>query len=140
MYETSLAEAVRETLGRPPAVIDDGNVLPNVPEFSLSLALDVVYPDLWRGTDFVGRLDVMWIDDRYQDALNSEEGRLDDYGLANLRAGLRGESWSAMFSIENLTNDLSDQSILRTGPAGNEVYSSYVNRPRTYGLNLTYHF
>ena len=140
LYETPLAEAVREALGRPPAVIDDGNKLPNVPEYSLSLALDVLYPEWWQGLDFVGRVDFMWIDERYQSALNSENSLLSDYSLVNLRAGVQGESWSAIFSIENLTNELSDQSRLQTGPAGNIVFSSYVNRPRTYGLNLTVRF
>ena len=140
LYETALAEAVREALGRPPAVIDDGNKLPNVPEYSLSLALDVLYPGVWPGIDFVGRLDFMWIDERYQSALNSENSLLSEYRLVNLRAGLQTDTWSAIFSIENVANELSDQSRLQTGPAGNIVFSSYVNRPTTYGLNLTYRF
>ncbi len=140
LYETGLAEAVREALGRPPAVIDDGNKLPNVPEYSLSLALDVLYPEVRPGIDFVGRLDFMWIDERYQSALNSENSLLSEYRLVNLRAGLQSETWSAIFSIENVANELSDQSRLQTGPAGNIVFSSYVNRPTTYGVNLTYRF
>ena len=140
LYETDLATIVRETLGLPPNIIDDGNQLPNVPEYSLSLALDAVYPDFWQGMDLIGRLDHVWVDERHQSALNADEFLLDDYSLTNLRAGVASERWSAIFSINNLFNDLSDQARLRTGPAGNHVYSSYVNRPRTYGLNLTYHF
>ena len=140
LYETELAEIVRETLGAPPNIIDDGNQLPNVPEYSLSLALDAVYPDFWQGMDLVGRLDHVWVDERYQSPLNVDESLLEDYSLTNLRAGIASERWSAIFSISNLFNDLSNQSRLRTGPAGNHVYSSYVNQPRTYGLNLTYHF
>ena len=140
LYETELAKTVRETLGFPPNIIDDGNQLPNVPEYSLSLALDAVYPDFWQGMDLIGRLDHVWVDERHQSALNADEFLLDDYSLTNLRAGVASERWSAIFSINNLFNDLSDQARLRTGPAGNHVYSSYVNRPRTYGLNLTYHF
>ena len=140
LYETPLAEAVREALGRPPAVIDDGNKLPNVPEYSLSLAMDFLYPGFRPGIDLVGRVDFMWIDERYQSALNSEDSLLSGYSLINLRAGLQGESWSAIFSIENLADELSDQSRLQTGPAGNIVFSSYINRPRSYGLNLTLRF
>ena len=140
LYETGLATTVREILGFPPNVIEDGNQLPNVPEFSLSLALDVVYPSGWQGIDLVGRLDYLWVDERHQSAVNTDEFLLDDYSLVNLRGGLQGENWSAVFSVENLANELSDQSRLRTGPAGNHVYSSYVNRPRTYDLNLTYRF
>lgn len=140
LYETDLAKTVRETLGFPPNVIDDGNQLPNVPEYSFSLALDVLYPDYWQGLDLIGRIDYVWVDHRHQSALNTPEFLLDDYSLANLRAGVAGERWSAIFSISNLLNDLSDQSRLRTGPAGNHVYSSYINQPRTYGLHLTYHF
>ena len=32
----------------------------------------------------------MWIDERYQSALNSENSLLSDYSLVNLRAGVRG--------------------------------------------------
>ena len=140
VYETDLAKSVREILGFPPNVIEDGNELPNVPQFSLSLALDVVYPSPWQGIDFVGRLDYSWIDERYQSAVNSEESLLDDYSLVNLRGGLAGETFSVVFSVENLANQVSEQSRLRTGPAGNFVYSSYINRPRTYGMNLTVRF
>lgn len=139
-YETDQAATVRELLSFPPNIIEDGNQLPNVPEVSFSLALDVFYPTGWEGIDFAGHLDYQWIDQRYQSAINTEESLLDSYGLANLRTGLRTDRWSAFLYVTNLANALSEQSILRTGPAGQIVFSSYVNRPRTLGLNLTFNF
>ena len=140
LYETDAAEAVREALGVPPAVIEDGNQLPYVPEISVSVGLDATYPDVWQGMDLIGRLDYSWIDERYQSAINNPESILDSYDIANFRVGLVGERFSAVFSITNLFGDLSDQSRIATGPATGRVNSSYVNRPRTYGLNLTYNF
>ncbi|QIB66990.1 TonB-dependent receptor domain-containing protein [Kineobactrum salinum] len=139
VWETPESLVISQLLGNPPNIIEDGNQLPNVPEYSLSLAVDVVYPTALTDIDFTGHLDYQWVDERYQNSVNDPALLLPDYALSNLRLGLQSENWSVVGYVSNLSNEISPQSILRVGPGGS-TRAAYLNRPRTWGLNLTYSF
>jgi outer membrane receptor protein involved in Fe transport len=140
VWETPESRVISELLGRPPNIIEDGNQLPNVPEHSLAVAADLVHPTRWQEVDFTVHADYQWIDERYQDSINSKAALLPDYGLMSMRIGLQTYNWSVVGYVRNLTNEISEQAVLQTGAGDNVSIYAYINQPRTYGLSLTYDF
>jgi len=136
---TPEAAALFAFFGIPLPVIEDGFKLPNVPEYTYSLAADLVVP-VSDGLSFTGRLDYQYQDDRFSAAVNDSDSMLDAYGIANLRAGLKADNWSVTAYVTNLFNEIESQSFFRAGGGGNRVEGAYINRPRTAGINLRYEF
>ncbi|MEM8491477.1 MAG: TonB-dependent receptor [Pseudomonadota bacterium] len=140
IWETPESLTIAELLGRPPNIIRDGNQLPNVPEFSLAIAADYTRASGWREADFSIHADYQWIDERFQDSVNSSAALLPAYGLLNLRVGLQTYRWSLVGYVRNLTNEISSQAVLQVGAADNIDIISYVNQPRSMGLTLGIEF
>nr|WP_277345772.1 TonB-dependent receptor [Pseudomaricurvus alkylphenolicus] len=136
-WETPDAAFIRELLGRPENIVAEGNELPNVPKYAYSLAADVYYPLADRDMALVAHLGYQYTDNRFMEAINDRDAELDGYGLANLRVGLQAGQWAVTAYVSNLTNEIAEQSNLMVG-VGGTTNLSYINRPRTVGINLRY--
>ena len=63
------------------------------------------------------------------------------YNIGDLRLGMRGDSWSVQFFINNLTDE---RAILFDNPFEFDHFfgkgRQTINRPREYGFRVTYNF
>ena len=68
--------------------------------------------------------------------------RLPSYSIANARVGLAAGKWSASLSVDNLTNKTAEISANNTSWQLNlpDLIRYSTNQPRTFGLDLNYHF
>ena len=138
--------------GGPPGFLDvaEGNTAQSIPDFSFSLGADVVYPTGWNNANLVGRVDFNYIDKRFTTAQNFPTTEIGSLELLNLRAGIENERWSLVGYVSNLLNDLELTNVL-AAPNGAVLVNgvldtpiattvTYTNRPRTFGVNLTYRY
>jgi outer membrane receptor protein involved in Fe transport len=68
--------------------------------------------------------------------------RLPSYSIANARVGLFAGKWSASLFVDNLTNKTAEISANNTSWQLNlpDLIRYSTNQPRTFGLDLNYHF
>ena len=111
--------------------IEQGDPLPNVPEWTGIAAID-------QSFDLQGEMEGYWYADyRYVGKSISRNG-LDrpSYSLVTLRAGVRTGSWDVSIFADNLTDEqanLADPNELSDG-----LDLLAVNRPRTIGVDLRF--
>ena len=116
----------------------DGNRLPYVPKYELLTTVLFHYP-VYRNTELFVRTDYRFTGGRYWHEFNTDQQEA--YGVANFRAGLRGESWELMGFVENafdtsyFTNYVPSFRFPFSGSA-----LAVNGTPRFYGLKFAFRF
>lgn len=115
----------------------DDHYLPYAPKNNYFIALDYTRP-VFGKTDVFAHIDYGYTDDYYSNPNNLPGNRIPGRSLTNARLGVKvDDSWDVSVWVKNLADDTSlrQKSVSFLGvPRG--VYNS----PRTYGLELKYHF
>jgi iron complex outermembrane receptor protein len=154
------SEATIEATG-----IRDGNRLPSVPKFQLTVAATYQQP---IGRNYFGYINgtYQFIDSRYTQLADQEPGTgtinmnsfgantiggpltqstftfnplLPSYSLLNMRLGVRHDVWDFSFYVNNVTNELALLALDRE--RGFRARQGFlVNPPRTYGLTARVDF
>ncbi len=128
-----------------------GNQLANAPENLFNASVEYSWPiGSWEAYVYGG---YSWRDESYGDVINGDDptvppaglNRSDAYAIGNLRAGLRNDHWSVQAFVENVGNEYGSSFRFQVGEgfdfltgAGYESISLIT--PRTYGINVSYHF
>jgi iron complex outermembrane receptor protein len=163
IVDSEFTETVTSTSGTTTRVvggIEDGNRLPTVPKFQFSASGSYereITPDLLgflvATYQHVGSRFTQAVD---QDATSvgtftrigigtqpataySFDPKLPAYDLVNLRLGIRADSWEAAAYVNNLFDEKAYLSLDRERGFRARV-ARQVNKPRTFGLNLTTRF
>jgi len=131
--DTEIKESVEGTL------ISQGDELPGARDLSIAHAIEYSYDTAQMGTVFarldhqnVGKADAGFrglADSNPFDALE-EDIQLDSYSVTNFRVGVRRDSWSATFFVDNLSND---DTLVSVSPNGT---SAFQLKPRTFGIDF----
>ena len=117
------------------------NALVNAPEWSVHLGLRYEH-DLPNGGRLTPRLDWTWMDEQFNDAVNSERIRQDPYQLLNLSLAwdLANRRWQLFAALRNAL----DERYLLTGNSAFDTAAAYVEqvwaRPREWQLGVTWNF
>jgi len=125
-----------------------GDSLPNVPEHSASWAFNH-YTEIEGMEAYI----ITNINGNYVSSANSDlnasspdYSEYDGYSITNASIGISGESWDVTLFVDNLFNKkaLTNGRGLRytntmNPQSGRDLYS-FVNRPRTIGVNVKYQF
>ncbi|WP_417459030.1 TonB-dependent receptor [Kordiimonas sp.] len=125
-----------------------GNRPANSPEWSFSTGANGAFP-LKDSLSLIGHVGYSHTGSRFSTVTNVPSSKMEPLDILNLRLGLEGESWSLVFFVSNLTNDVEFVSI--AGSLGLPVLTPSgeldfiptdvaVNRPRTIGLETTFRF
>lgn len=117
----------------------DGDPLPWVPEWSLSLGADYEWPVFGGSTAYVGGR-VAFTDDRTAEFSNRDTDgdirKADSYTTLDLRAGIDTGTWSIEIFGKNVTDELGINDIVAPGLFPNGAVGLGVIRPRTVGIVL----
>ena len=117
------------------------NALVNAPEWTANLGVQHVLR-LGDGGRLTSTLDVGWVDETWNDAVNSVQIRQDPYTEVNgsLAWDLPGDRWQLVAAVRNLL----DETWLVTGNSAFDTAASYVeqvwSRPRQWELVVRYDF
>jgi len=116
-----------------------GTPILNIPKYTESTSLVYTHPISPEYT-FVGRLENSYVGPSTDTSFGYTH--LAPYDLVSIRAGIESEDWSARFFINNLTNKVAELSTNTTSfswivPSVTRVAT---NQPRTFGVDLSYHF
>jgi outer membrane receptor protein involved in Fe transport len=128
--------------------------LPLTPKFKSSAWLDFAEESSWfGGTERFARLQVSYTGERVNilnpaDPADSPNPQfsLDAYTIADLSAGVRGDTWQVTLFLNNLTDERAvytiDSSLFEWGMANvaegrPHVQRLYTNRPREFGVRFT---
>jgi len=117
----------------------DGDPLPWVPEWSLSLGADYEWSVFGDATAYVGGR-VAFTDDRTADFSNRDTNgdirEADSYTTLDLRAGIDTGKWSIEIFGKNVTDELGINDIVAPGSYPNGAVGLGVIRPRTIGVSV----
>ena len=144
-FSGSIQDA-RLTTSAPPAQLTAnpslgvaGDELPEVARFQYALGLNYTAPlpvaGDWKGTlaadiNYRGEENAYFARNPYNVVLNA-------YTLANLRAGVSNDLWSATVFVRNLTNERAQVSAINSSQDPDALLTV---RPRTIGVSITRHF
>lgn len=126
----------------------DGDELPNVPKHSANISISYIQ-SVFDGAELIYHLNGSYLDE-VQTALNPSNGDFAEVASSsNWDASISysTEQWVVGLFINNLTNEHALSNTRGAGTytsplnpeSGRDLYS-YVNRPRTIGLNFSYKF
>ncbi len=127
--------------------------LPVTPEVKGSAWLDYTNPvQLFGGTEFFARLQASYTGDSLNrlnpSGLDTPNPQFNtpSYSIADIRFGVRGESWEVSMFLNNITDERAiytiDDGLFEWGMASQQdgrahVQRAYTNRPREFGLRYT---
>jgi len=108
-----------------------GEPLSGAPKYAFSVSLDAAHPI--GSLEAYGRLDYSYRSGYFTSVDNSRLARVDGYGLANLRVGVRDPkaAWDLSFWVRNLfdVNYSPIRTVTSTG-----LYTAFPGDPRTLGV------
>ncbi len=116
-----------------------GNTVPYAPELTFNAALDWYQYDLLSGWDGRLRLEYSHMGEQYTDVENSQERKLDSYGLGNIRYQLSSERHQFTLYVENVSDEF-----YLVGLQNLETYTNgrqaIVGEPRRFGASYKLSF
>jgi iron complex outermembrane receptor protein len=115
----------------------DNNYLPYAPKHAYYLALDYSKP-LFTQMEMYAHIDYSYTGDYFSNPNNSLNNSIASYYVTNARLGVNiSTEWDVSLWVKNLTDEtnLRQSSVSFMG-----VWRGLYNPPRTYGLELKYHF
>ena len=124
------------------SVVEKGDPLQQVPEWTASAAAEYTAPSPLENYDWFIRSDVAYVDDSISTVVSSDAPRTrSSYTLVNTRLGLKGNNYKFTLFAENLFDEeavYSDNRTLAAEAAGRPRVVR--NRPRTLGLEFRREF
>ncbi|MDP3853261.1 TonB-dependent receptor [Phenylobacterium sp.] len=151
-----LTSSVRDATGSPIQGLRDGNRLPTVPEFQAAFSINYLR-EMENGFTAYSNLTWQYVGDRITQISDQENDprtvslftnigattvsslsfplELPAYDVANLRVGVRNESWDATLFVNNLTDERAKLSIDRERGL-RARYGYQTNQPRTVGVTV----
>lgn len=125
----------------PPLVIRKGDKIPNAPEYTFNVGVQVEAP-IREKLRFVGLLDYQAVGPSVDHPITRltlpRQRELPTYGLANLRLGLEEEKWSLTLFAQNLFDKVVVLSTFQLVPANQSEL--YILRPRHVGIAFDYRY
>jgi iron complex outermembrane receptor protein len=116
-----------------------GDVLPNSPSFSATLASDL---DVWSGDlgTFSAHFDANYNGAQYFTLPHDRRTLVGNYVVFDMRLGFAssGERWEAGFWIRNLADQFYKTDVISL--AGFGLDYTHIGPPRTYGADITFNF
>ncbi len=114
--------------------VPDGTALPNVPEYKGNVTARYEfelgsYGAFWQ-------LSASYTGERFNEIRPSRRTNQDSYTLANFRAGINADNWSAVFFVNNLTDEVAEISVSQRPYEP----STTTNRPRSIGIRFSTSF
>ena len=109
-----------------------GNLIPNTPEYSVTLGTQVTHP-LRPGISVYGRAEAVFYGAFEYDDFNTQ--RQDAYSLANFRAGARGRYLFAEAWIRNAFDTQYIPVAFAYGQLAPSGFIGEMGRPRTFGVS-----
>ena len=103
----------------------------------------------WEGYVYGG---YSYRDSSYGDVVNGDDpvvppgflNRSDSYSVGNLRAGVRNDNWSIQAFVENVGNEYGSSFRFQVGEGLDLLTGGFESfaliTPRTYGINVSYHY
>ncbi|WP_129780779.1 TonB-dependent receptor [Peristeroidobacter soli] len=122
-----------------------GNRPVGVPEWAAAIGLNLRQP-VGNRLEAIGHLAYQYVGARHATNQNFPASELDAQSFLNVRVGLQGERWSLQAFVDNALNTLEFQSLAgnnaavfrnAAGELDFRPTAAAVNRPRTYGVELT---
>ncbi len=151
-----LTSSVRDATGAPIQGLRDGNRLPTVPEFQAAFSVNYTR-EMENGLTAYSNLTWQYVGDRFTQISDQENDprtvslftnigatsvstlsfplELPAYDVANLRLGVRNETWDAAVFVNNLTDERAKLSIDRERGL-RARYGYQTNQPRTIGVTV----
>lgn len=127
-----------------PVDLQDGDRLSNVPDWQFHVSATYRFPvfgnyeGMFRaGWNYVSSSNTQLTDVLQDGSRNPSFHRNGSYDLANIRAGISGNSWDAAVFVTNLFD--SDET-MAARLVDNEPIRTTIPRPRTIGVQLQYRF
>ncbi len=131
-----------------PYDLREGNRPANTPKWSFSTGANIEYP-INDAISVTGNIGYSHTGSRFSVVTNVPSSRMEPLDIVNVRIGFRGDRWSVVGFVSNLTNDIEFVSI--AGSLGLPVLTPNgeldfiptdvaVNRPRTVGIETTLRF
>ncbi len=116
-----------------------GTPILNVPKYTAMAALNYVTP-VWGDKKFSARVSDSYVGSSTDIAFTYEQ--LAPYNLVAARFGLLAERWSAFLFGDNLTNKHAELGVNTSSFAfqAPSLVRVATNQPRTFGVDVTYHF
>jgi iron complex outermembrane receptor protein len=116
-----------------------GEVLPNAPRFTATLASDL---DVWSGDlgTLTAHFDANYNGKQFFTLPHDPRTLVDNYFVFDMRLGFESSSerWEAGFWIRNLANEFYRTSVISL--AGFGLDYTHIGPPRTYGADITFNF
>ncbi|OXE37007.1 MAG: TonB-dependent receptor [Phenylobacterium zucineum] len=152
---SELRSDVKDATGAILQALRSGNRLPTVPRFQAAVSLGYVRP-MDSGLTAFSNLSWQYVGDRYTQISDQENNprsvslfglgtpsvstlafqlKLPSYAIANLRIGVRAESWEAAIFVNNLTDETAKLAIDRERGL-RARYGYLTNPPRTFGATV----
>ena len=147
-FDGNLATANTAALGVP-FDIAEGNEPINVPSVSFSVGYDFRHPVGQSDLELVGHGSFQYIGERFGSNQNFPSSELDSLENLNLRLGVQNEKFSLMAFVTNATNDIEIVTtsanalgafLNASGDLDANPFVSAVNRPRTFGVEITVNY
>ncbi len=117
---------------------------PNIftPKWSASVSLDYLTP-LTSAMNFHGVLDTNYVDEQFVDVTLNPDVKQDAFTKLNARIALEADWWSVALVGTNLTNEDITTFVTDTplsGTLGAPAYTAYMDRPRTFTLQVGFYY
>lgn len=128
-----------------PYDLRQGNRPVGVPEWAAAIGFNVRHP-VGKELEAVGHLAYQYVGARFATNQNFPASELDAQSFLNVRIGLQSERWSLQAFLDNALDTLEFQSLAgnnaavfrnAAGELDFRPTAAAVNRPRTYGVELT---
>lgn len=117
---------------------------PNIftPEWSASVSLDYLTP-ITGSMNFHGVLDTNYVDEQFVDVTLNPDVKQDSFTKLNARIALEADWWSVALVGTNLTDEdittfITDTPLSNT--LGAPAYTAYMDRPRTFTLQVGFYY
>ena len=133
------ASYIDATLREDSSLGNKGDNLPGSADYNVSVGLE--YDFTLASYNSFARIDYAYIGEYYNNF--AEEGTAaGGFGQAHIKAGIEFDQFSVDVFVNNVTNKsaLTWVETVRSGFSGNDAVSAFRIRPRTVGINATYHF
>ncbi len=121
----------------------DGSRLPLAPDWKAALGVQYTFQQEYFNAEPYLRFDYAYVGDSVNSLIGLESivfapgpSPQDSYNVLDASFGLDGDRWSASLYIDNVTDERAEQFL--SNRWGKQRLS--INRPRTIGLNLRWHF
>ncbi len=126
---------ITDVSGRAVEIAPEGSELPLTPELQFNLRGRYAWT-LDNGVDAYAQLAMQYAGDSYSSIVAAERIEQDSYTLFDAATGIQMKHWSAELYVENISDKRAEMFINDQ----DDIRRTTVNRPRTWGLRVSYDY